>query len=76
MPIFEYRCSSCGSDFDLLVRSDTTIACPDCGSRKVDKKLSTFASFVKQAESAVPACHTGAAGCDLGRCGSGLCGAN
>jgi putative FmdB family regulatory protein len=76
MPIFEYHCGSCGGDFDLLVRSDTSIACPECGSKKLAKKLSSFASFVKQANSAVPACHTGGAGCDLGRCGSGLCGAH
>jgi len=75
MPIFEYRCSACGDDFELLVRSDTAVACPECGSRKVDKKLSTFASFVKQGDGGMPACHTGASGCDLGRCGSGLCGA-
>lgn len=74
MPIFEYRCSACGGDFDLLVRSDTAIACPECGSKTVEKKLSSFASFVKQDQGA-PACHTGSPGCDLGRCGSGLCGA-
>jgi putative FmdB family regulatory protein len=74
MPIFEYQCTSCRSTFELLVRSDTRIACPSCESEKVVKKLSLFAAHMKRPQSAVPACHTGAHGCDLGRCGSGFCG--
>lgn len=74
MPIFEYRCRTCGDDFELLARSDTRVACPECGSSRVDKKLSVFASHVKQAESVMPACHTGGAGCNMGKCGSGFCG--
>ena len=74
MPIFEYKCTNCRSTFELLVRSDTRIACPSCESEKVVKKLSLFAAHTKKPESAVPACHTGARGCDLGRCGSGFCG--
>jgi putative FmdB family regulatory protein len=75
MPIFEYACTSCGGSFELLVRSDTRVACPSCASEKVVKKLSLFAAHTGKAKGAVPACHTGAAGCDLGRCGSGFCGA-
>ncbi len=80
MPIFEYECTSCHSSFELLVRSDTRVACPDCDSPKVVKRLSLFAAHVAghshEAPHAheVPACHTGQCGCDLGRCGSGLCG--
>jgi putative FmdB family regulatory protein len=75
MPIFEYACTSCGGSFELLVRSDTRVACPSCASEKVVKKLSLFAAHTGKAKGEVPACHTGAAGCDLGRCGSGFCGA-
>jgi putative FmdB family regulatory protein len=74
MPIFEYKCSACGGDFELLVRSDTDLACPECGSSRIDKKFSVFASHVVQQNAATPACHSGAAGCDLGKCGSGMCG--
>ena len=74
MPIFEYECTACRSSFELLVRSDTLIACPACESERVVKKLSLFAAHVGKAADAVPACHTGGCGCDLGRCGSGLCG--
>ena len=74
MPIFEYVCSECKTPFELLVRSDTRIACPRCDSRNVVKKLSLFAAQVKSAHDAPPPCHTGQHGCDLGKCGSGFCG--
>lgn len=40
MPIFEYTCKSCGSDFELLIRHDTRAACPECDSADIDKRLS------------------------------------
>jgi len=73
MPIFEYECRDCHEAFELLVRSDTRVACPACDSKRVLKKLSLFSSQVKRSE-AVPHCHTGGTGCDLGKCGSGFCG--
>ncbi len=74
MPIFEYGCGDCGAEFELLVRSDTKISCPGCHSEKVKKRLSLFAAHMAKAPSAMPSCHTGDQGCDLGRCGSGSCG--
>jgi putative FmdB family regulatory protein len=74
MPIFEYECKECRSSFELLMRSDTRIACPSCESERVVRKLSLFAAHSKKAEHVVPACHTGGCGCDLGKCGSGFCG--
>jgi putative FmdB family regulatory protein len=44
MPLFEYRCSECGLDFEKIVPTHTTrVVCESCGSRKVEKKLSVFA---------------------------------
>jgi putative FmdB family regulatory protein len=40
MPIYEYRCRSCGEGFEVLVRDGKAIACPQCGSPSVDKLLS------------------------------------
>jgi len=74
MPIFEYGCQSCGKQFELLVRSDTQLSCPDCGGAKLNRKLSLFASHVAKPSGLVPPCHSGGHGCDMGRCGSGLCG--
>ncbi len=50
MPIFEFECRQCGLEFEKLVRRAGAVAeveCPACGSRKVDEKLSTFASVGK-----------------------------
>ncbi len=44
MPIFEYACQTCGHAFELLVRSDTRLACPSCQSPQLDKQLSVFAT--------------------------------
>ena len=44
MPIFEYVCTSCGSESELLVRSaDEKVVCVSCGSTEMQKKFSTFA---------------------------------
>ncbi|HNT37636.1 MAG TPA: zinc ribbon domain-containing protein [Rubrivivax sp.] len=44
MPIYEYQCEECGSEFELLVRSDTRLACPTCDSTQLEKQLSVFAT--------------------------------
>jgi len=40
MPLYEYRCGACGAEFDFLVRSNTTVACPDCGSVSLERLIS------------------------------------
>ena len=44
MPIYEYACQDCGNAFELLVRSDTHLACPSCQSTQLEKQLSVFAT--------------------------------
>ena len=46
MPIYEFHCEKCERDSEILVRSSDWkgTACPHCGSRKLSKKFSTFAS--------------------------------
>lgn len=45
MPLFEYRCSACGTKFDELVgHADEAVACPKCHSPKTEKLLSVFAA--------------------------------
>jgi putative FmdB family regulatory protein len=49
MPIFEFVCKSCDRLFEELLRSASLVdqvACPNCGSPQVRKKISTFASKV------------------------------
>lgn len=71
MPIYEYRCRSCDQEFEHLVRSvESTekVVCPECNSRKVERRLSVFAAH--QGHSGAPAVPAG--GC--GRCGeAGSC---
>ncbi len=44
MPIYEYQCEDCGSEFELLVRSETALVCPTCDSTHLEKQLSVFAT--------------------------------
>lgn len=45
MPIYEFVCDSCGHGFEELVGSHVglaaaDVACPECGSEKVERRLS------------------------------------
>jgi putative FmdB family regulatory protein len=43
MPIFEYHCFKCDTDFEKLVMgTNSQISCPDCGTMEIEKKFSTF----------------------------------
>jgi putative FmdB family regulatory protein len=47
MPIYEYRCPSCGHEFEELLLSraeEQDVACPQCGARDVTRELSVTAS--------------------------------
>lgn len=38
MPLYTYKCKNCGFIFNELVSSFTTIICPSCKSKNVDKQ--------------------------------------
>lgn len=42
MPIYEYKCSKCGTEFEKLVFNDQKVSCPECKSKHVKKKFSLF----------------------------------
>ena len=47
MPIYEFRCKSCGNIFEYLCFSSRDAAearCPLCGERQTERLLSTFSS--------------------------------
>jgi putative FmdB family regulatory protein len=51
MPIYEYRCCQCGTEFERLRpmgRADEAGPCPQCGSSEVARCVSTFASFARE----------------------------
>lgn len=43
MPIYEYQCRQCATEFELLVLASTVVACPSCQSTELDRLLSGFA---------------------------------
>jgi putative FmdB family regulatory protein len=43
MPIYEYRCTACAHEFEALVRTGDTAACPKCASATLERLLSRFA---------------------------------
>lgn len=46
MPMYEYRCSQCGANYEELRRmseADTDLKCPQCGSVQVQRQFSACA---------------------------------
>ena len=43
MPIYEYRCSGCGHEFEQLIRTGDVAACPSCKSQTLERLLSLSA---------------------------------
>lgn len=69
MPIYEFHCEKCERDSEILIRSSdwNGAKCPHCGSTKLEKKFSTFASKSEGAP-ASPKRSGGGGGCGSG-CG-------
>ena len=43
MPIYEYYCPRCDDSFEELVNNPKEkVVCPECGCKKVAKKMSVF----------------------------------
>ena len=61
MPIYEFHCDKCDNDSEILVRSSDWrgTKCPRCGSVRLTKKLSVFASTASSGTSAGEACCVG-----------------
>jgi len=71
MPIYEFHCEQCEKDSEVLVRSSKWrgTKCPHCGSTKLSKRLSVFASATAGNSPSAPACSSGSGSC--GCCGGG-----
>ena len=67
MPLYEYVCTDCRTEFEKLVRRfGDEVACPSCASAAVDKQLSVFA---------VGSTSPSFEGCGAGPCEAGPCAA-
>jgi putative FmdB family regulatory protein len=71
MPIYEFHCEKCERDSEILVRSSDWkgTKCPHCGSTKIAKKLSVFASANAGGNHAPSG--NGGGGCCGGHCHGG-----
>ena len=70
MPIYEFHCEKCEKDSEVLVRSSNWegTPCPHCGSTRLTKRLSVFASS-GAGDQADPVCTGKPRSCGL--CGTG-----
>ncbi|RUL83668.1 FmdB family zinc ribbon protein [Tautonia sociabilis] len=77
MPLYEYRCDSCGRDFEALVRgSSDRPTCPSCGAQALTKQFSVPAAARAGSSPgpSLPVCDSPASGgCGAMGCGGGFC---
>lgn len=67
MPIYEYKCRSCGNKFEKLVRGREKVVCPQCGKAGLDRLFSVFG--VKSGDKFTPSSGSGSCGsCTASSC--------
>ncbi len=65
MPLYEYRCKTCGEVFEKMVRwseADRNPVCPKCQSQDTQKKMSQVASFGSSSSSTSGGSSCGSSG--------------
>ncbi len=68
MPIFEYKCTSCGEDFEKLIFGNKEVTCPKCSSKNVKKKFSVFCASGTERPLAGTAVSSGCSSCSKTSC--------
>jgi putative FmdB family regulatory protein len=71
MPIYEYVCLDCKSDFELIrpmSQSDTSLKCESCGGKRVKRKLAMVVAM-----SGGHAVSGASGGSSCGSCSGGNC---
>lgn len=79
MPIFEYKCKECNSNYDIFHKTKEKaedVICPVCKSKNHVKMMSTFSSVMSSGNSS--GCEGGSCGIPSygGGCANGMCGLN
>ena len=73
MPIYEYHCSDCDKDFDvLLAHGEGATECRLCGGENLKRKFSCFSTRTDSytASDVSAASSSGCAGCMASSCAS------
>ena len=71
MPIYEYRCRSCGEVLEVLHRSMHTVEsveCAKCGSDDLTRLISAANVVMGKSASDMLACRSGEGECDARSC--------
>lgn len=69
MPIYEYKCAECGSQYEQIRRmaeADSGLECPKCKSEQVSRQLSSFATTSGTSGNALPMAGCGKPSCCMG----------
>jgi putative FmdB family regulatory protein len=75
MPIYEYVCDDCQTQFEKLVlNKQQEIACPKCASKKNTIQLSVFSASSGSGNGSSAKSSTSFSGGGGGCCGGGGCG--
>lgn len=70
MPIYEYICDDCNSQFEkIVINRQQEISCPKCSSKKATIQLSVFSSAVAGGSAKSSGPSSGGGGCCGGGCG-------
>jgi putative FmdB family regulatory protein len=74
MPLYEYSCPNCQSQFELLIRGNEQPECPHCHSTHLEKLLSVPAAHTASGRD-LPMCEPASRDgtCGLPQCGMGGC---
>jgi putative FmdB family regulatory protein len=70
MPIYEYKCGGCGSEYEQIRRmsdADRDLECPSCKSREVKRQLSSFATSGGSANGSADMAGCGKPSCGMSR---------
>jgi putative FmdB family regulatory protein len=70
MPIYEYSCRECGSEFEKLVASQVAVvSCPSCSGERVMRRISLVGVKTGGRTGSPTAMASGGGGCCGGGCG-------
>jgi putative FmdB family regulatory protein len=73
MPVYDYRCRECGRVHEVFLRSAGADppTCPDCGSERLERLLSTFSVLNPAVGGGATTCCGRDERCDSPPCSTG-----